>query len=395
MTKCKIMQHTTYIPTRLLFGKGMLDELSTQTMPGKSAMVILSNGQSTRASGTLDRTLDQLSKAGIEAFLFDHVEPNPLKSTVMLGGAFVRETHCDFIVALGGGSVMDAAKAIAVIATNDGDYWDYVTSGTGKGMPLTHRPLPIVAITTTAGTGSETDAACVITNEETNEKTGFGNPALFPVLAIVDPELTRTVPPVFTAYQGFDALFHSVECYIANKANAMSDMYALTAIENVAKYLARAVHDGNDMTAREHVAFASTLSGVVMTISGCTSEHSLEHALSAYHQGLPHGAGLIMISKAYFSHFIKAHVCDDRFVSMAHAMGRKDAMESYAFIEALDQLQADCGVDALKMSEYGIAPDEFEKMAQNAQSTMGRLFLNDPAPLSQNDCVSIYRESYR
>ena len=113
----------------------------------------------------------------------------------MAGGNAARTNGCDFIVALGGGSVMDASKAIAVMATNDGDYWDYIPSGSGKGKIITNVPLPIIAITTTAGTGSETDPGCVITNETTHEKTGFVHPALFPVLAIVDPELMLSVPP--------------------------------------------------------------------------------------------------------------------------------------------------------------------------------------------------------
>lgn len=245
------------------------------------------------------------------------------------------------------------------------------------------------------GTGSETDAACVITNEDTHEKIGFGNPALFPVLAVVDPELMRTVPPTFTAYQGFDALFHSTECYISAKANRMGDMYALTAIENVGRYLARAVRDGNDLEAREGMAFANTLSGAVMTISGCTAEHSLEHAMSAYHEDLPHGAGLLMIAEAYYTHFIQAGVCDERFIRMAQALGKVDARAPMDFIAALRELMSACGVAELKMSDYGIAPDEFEKMARNAKDTMGRLFLNDRQPLTEADCVEILKKSFQ
>nr|WP_314466356.1 iron-containing alcohol dehydrogenase [uncultured Clostridium sp.] len=389
------MSYTMYVPTRTLFGAGMLNELHKQVMPGKKALIVISNGKTTRANGYLERTEAQFHTAGVETTVFDKIQANPLKSTVMLGAAFVRENNCDFIVALGGGSVMDAAKAIAVMATNDGDYWDYIGSGSGKGMPLLNKPLPIIAITTTAGTGSETDAACVITNEETHEKTGFGNPALFPVLAVVDPELMKTVPPKFTAYQGFDALYHSLECYISNRANLMGDMYALAAIENAAKFLPNAVADGNDMEAREKLAFANTLSGAVMTISGCTSEHSLEHAMSAYHQELPHGAGLIMISKAYFTHFIDKHVCDERFVRMAQVMGMENAREPMDFITMLTKLQKDCGVADLKMSDYGITPNEFGMMAQNAIETMGRLFQNDPTPLNQEDCIAIYNKSYQ
>lgn len=390
------MSFQMYIPTRILFGEGELKNLHTQQMPGKKALIVISNGKSTKENGSLDRTKEQLTLAGIETVVFDEIMANPLKSTVMSGAAYARDNGCDFIVALGGGSVMDASKAIAAMATNDGDLWDYVSGGTGKGAPLVHEPLPILAITTTAGTGSEVDQYGVISNEETNEKIGFGGyDSLFPRIAIVDPELMKSVPPKFTAYQGFDALFHSVECYISAPANLMSDMYALTAIEHVSKYLSRAVQDGSDMEAREHVAFANTLSGVVMTISACTSEHSMEHSMSAYHQELPHGAGLIMISKAYFTHFIEKHACDQRFVRMAQAMGMKEADKPMDFITALVQLQKDCGVADLKMSDYGVVQDEFLKMAQNARATMGGLFSCDRVPLSDEECAAIFEKSYR
>lgn len=389
------MSFQMYVPTRILFGAGQLGQLHTQQLPGKKAMIVISNGKSTKANGSLAKTEAELKQVGVETAVFDKSMANPLKSTVMEGAAFAREHHCDFIVALGGGSVMDASKAIAAMATNEGDLWDYVGGGTGKAQALVNDPLPVIAITTTAGTGSEVDQWGVVSNEETNEKIGFGGyDTLFPRIAIVDPELMKTVPPKFTAYQGFDALFHSVECYISAAANLMSDMYALTAIENIGAYLPRAVQDGTDLVAREHVAFANTLSGVVMTISACTSEHSMEHAMSAYHHTLPHGAGLIMISKAYFTHFIEKHACDDRFVRMAKALGKKDATQPMDFISALTDLQEQCNVADLKMSDYGIRPDEFMTLAQNARATMGGLFEADRVPLSDEECAAIFEKSY-
>ncbi|HHW02152.1 MAG TPA: iron-containing alcohol dehydrogenase [Thermoanaerobacterales bacterium] len=390
------MRFNMYVPTRFVFGCGRLNELHKQKLPGKKAMVVISNGKSVKENGSLERTQEQLRMAGAEFVVFDKVQANPLKSTVMEGSAFARENGCDFIVALGGGSVMDASKAMAAMATNDGDLWDYISGGTGKGKALVNDPLPVVCITTTAGTGSEADQWGVITNDETNEKIGFGgDDRLFPVISIIDPELMKTVPPQYTAYQGFDALFHSVECYVSKFTSLMSDMYALTAIENISRYLPRAVKDGNDMEAREHVAFANTLSGIVMTVGACTSQHSMEHAMSAYHQNLPHGAGLIMISKAYFTHFIEKHVCDDRFISMAQVMGMKDAKNPMDFITMLNKLQKDCGVADLRMSDYGIKPEEFRILAENAKTTMGGLFLCDRIELSIDDCIAIYEKSYR
>lgn len=391
-----MMSYQFYVPTRTLFGAGMLNELHNQTMPGKKAMVVISNGKSMKTTGTLDRVLKELSAAGVETAVFDKVQANPLRSTVMAGAAFAKENSCDFMVALGGGSVMDASKAMAAMATNDGDIWDYMFGGTGGGKTLVSKALPMICITTTAGTGSEADQWGVITNDATNEKIGFGGyDCLFPVLSIVDPELMVSVPAEFTAYQGFDALFHSTECYISKAHNLMGDMLALTAIENIGKYLVRAVKDGTDLEAREGVAFANNLSGQVMTVSCCTSEHSMEHAMSAYHQELSHGAGLIMISKEYYQHFVDCHVCDERFVAMAKALGKSDASCAQDFVDVLVQLQKDCSVADLKMSDFGIQESELDILARNARETMGGLFGADPCELSHEQCVAIYQKSYR
>lgn len=384
-----------YVPTRALFGCGQLNNLNIQELPGKKALIVISNGKSTRENGYLAKLEEQLNLADKEYAIFDKIQPNPLKDTVMEGGQYACENKCNFIVALGGGSVMDAAKAIAIAATNDGDLWDYIQSGTGGRKEIKNTPLPIIAITTTAGTGSETDCGGVITNSETNEKIGIVHPSLFPKLSIIDPDLMKSVPPKFTAFQGFDALFHSVEGYISKRANLMSDMFASTAIKNIGKYLSRAVKDGNDMEAREHVAFANYLSGLEMCVGSTSSQHSLEHAMSAYHQELPHGTGLIMLSKSYFTFFIHKHECDERFVEMAKLLGMKTATQPIDFIVTLVKLQKDCGVDELKMSDYGIEPNEFEKMARNAMETMGGQFLCDRYSLNLDDCVEIYKNAYK
>lgn len=391
------MSYQFYAPTRVLFGAGSLGKLHEQKLPGKKALLVVSNGKSAAANGSLVKTQEELSKAGCEFVLFNKINANPVKSVVEEGARAARENGCDFVVALGGGSVMDAAKNIAMLAAQPSDdLWDYAWGETGKGLPLVNTPLPWIAITTSAGTGSEVDQAGVITNPDTNEKIGVGGyDSMFAVLAIADPELTRSVPPKFTAYQGFDALFHSLEGYISNTHNLMSDMVERTAIENIGKYLARAVRDGNDMEAREAVLFANTMSGYSMVVGACTSEHSMEHAMSAYHPELPHGAGLIMISHEYFKFWIDRHVCDERFVDLARFLGKTDAEKPEDFLTALTELQNACGVADLKMSDYGIRKDEFLTMAKNARATMGALFACDPGETTDEEIAGIYERSYR
>ncbi len=382
-------------PTNIVFGSGALNELKNQKMPGKKALLLTSNGKSTRANGYLERTAEQLTAAGVEYAVWSGITENPLKEAVMEGAAFAKENGCDFIVALGGGAVLDSAVAISAMATNEGDLWDYVFGGTGGCKPLENEGLPIVTITTTSGTGSEINCWGVISNLETKEKIGFGDPRLTPSLAIVDPELMKTVPPKYTAYQGFDALFHNTEVMMSNGVIILSEAIALSAIENIAKYLPRAVADGNDLEAREHVAYASTMAGITMQLTSTTAQHSMEHSMSAYHHNLPHGAGLIMISVEFARFFIERHACDGQFIKMAKAMGVPDADKPEDFITALLNLQRACGVDGLKMSDFGIEKSECMTLAKGARSMQGGLFLANPCDMSVEDCVGVFERSYR
>ena len=385
-----------YNPTHILFGSGKLDELGNQPMPGKKALLLISAGKSAKVSGALERTQAQLEKAGVEYAVCAKIHENPTREIVMEAAAFAKENGCDFIVALGGGAVLDSSVAVAAMATNPGDLWDYVNGGTGKGQPLVNKPLPQVTVTLTAGTGSEINNWGVISRNDTHEKIGFGGaPELVPVLAVVDPELMKTVPSKYTAYQGFDALFHNTEVMMSNGVNILSETLALSAIENIAKYLPRAAADGNDLEARERVAYGSTIAGITMQLTSTTAQHSMEHAMSAYHPDLPHGAGLIMISVEFARYFIERHACDEQFIKMARAMGMPEADKAEDFLTALVQLQKDCGVADLKMSDYGFTKDECMTLAVNARETMGGLFLANPCEMSDEECEGIFEKAYR
>lgn len=389
------MNYVWNLPTKVLFGEGMLNELHNEEMPGKKAMIVISNGKSMKNNGWIDEVIDELEQAGVESVVFDKIGPNPTEPDIMEGVIFARENEVDFIVGLGGGSVLDATTIIAAVVPqkDGGRVWDYVNGGTGGGRPLEEKSLPYIEITTTAGTGSEVDRWGVVTNPETHEKIGFQGDFAF--LAIVDARLMLTVPPEYTAYQGFDALFHSIEGYISTARTAPAQMVEIAAIGNIAQYLPIAVKDGDNLDAREKVAFANTMSGYSMELGSCTSEHSLEHALSGNHPDLPHGAGLIMISLAYFKHFIDKHVCDEKFMEMAIALGAKQIKGPYDFLQALERLMRECGVADLKMSDYGISPSEFPRLVKEARETMGGLFEFDPEPLTDEEVEAIYLASYR
>ena len=384
---------TYFMPTKIFFGRGQIEKIGTEKLPGKKALIVISAGGSMKRQGYLERVEKLLEKNSCEYVLFDRIKPNPAYRHVMEGAELARKEGCDFVIGLGGGSSIDSAKSISVMATNEGDYWDFIAGGSGKQKPVENDPLPVIAITTTAGTGTEADPWTVITREETNEKIGFGYEKTFPVISIVDPDLMMTVPPKLTAYQGFDALFHAVEGYIANISTPFSDIYALKSIELIGRSLARAVNDGSDADARADIALANTISGFVESTSSCTSEHSLEHALSAFHHDLPHGAGLIMISLAYHEYF--SGKVPDRYIDMARALGKRDADKPEDFLAALKELQEKCGVADLRMSEYGIKKEDSEKYAENAFENMGGLFSLDPVQMTKDDAVSIIEKSYK
>ncbi|MBO8439005.1 MAG: iron-containing alcohol dehydrogenase [Bacteroidetes bacterium] len=385
-----ITNFTQQIPTRLIFGCGSISALATEKLPGSKALIVISSGTSMRKYGYLASVTKALAKQGVEYEVFDKIQANPIKEHVMEGAALARNTNCDFVIGLGGGSSIDSAKSIALMAVNSGDYWDYVVGGSGKGLPP-QGALPVIAIPTTAGTGTEIDPWTVITYKD--EKIGYGTSDLFPQIAVVDPELMTTVPAKYTAFQGFDAFFHAAEGYIASIATPISDLYALKSISLLAKSLPRAVADGSDIEARTDVALASTLSGMVEATSCCTSEHSMEHAMSAVYGNLPHGAGLIAISLAYFSRFVNDHPA--KYKKMAEAMTGNKAATPKDFLKALATLQKQCGVDDIKLSDYGIKEDDIPRFIEIARRTVGNLFALDPHLLTDEEVFSIYKDSYK
>ena len=388
------MNFNYYMPTRILFGPGKLKELATTPyLPGKKALIVISSGNSMRKHGYLERVMAYLKENGVESAVFDKIIPNPIAEHVAEGAATAKENNCDFVVGLGGGSSIDSAKSIAVMATNPGEYWDYIHGGSGKGFAVKHRALPIVAVTTTAGTGTEADPWTVITKPETNEKIGFGNDHTYPCLSIVDPELMISIPPKYTAFQGMDAFFHSAEAYLATVSQPASDSHALESIRLITKYLPIAVNDGDNLEARTAVAWANTAAGFVQSLSSCISQHSMEHALSAYHPELPHGAGLITLSVPYFSFL--AGKCGERFINMARAMGEDvDALPAkekpYAFITALKKLIKNIGMEDLKLSDYGVNKEEAKTLAENSLHTMGGLFAVTPHKFTLQEVTGIF-----
>jgi len=381
-----------YLPTKILFGAGQLQNLHKENMPGKKALIVTSNGSSTKKYGYLDAVEKELELAGVKHVLFDQIRANPTRENVMDGAKKAKDEDCDFVVALGGGSVMDASKMIVIMMTNNGDIWDYSFSKAGGKKPFVNDAAPLVCISTSAGTASEVDQGGVISNDAVGEKTALFHHSMFPRLSIVDCNLTMSVPPKFTAYQGMDAFFHAAETVVNTKVHPMAEMFALKTIELIAENLPKAYRNGNDIEARAAMHLANSLAGYYML---CTSQHTLEHVLGSNHPQLEHGAGLIMLSNAYFGFFAERKAAEEPMKKMAKAMGVENPQSGMDFIKALNDLIKEIECDNLKMSDYGVTPEELLTFPQKMHEVLGGDTSADPLLLSDDDYLTIFQQAYR
>ena len=385
-------QFQSYIPTCVLFGEGQLMHLHEKRLPGKKALIVISEGQTVRRYGYLERLEKELDLADVAYAVFDKVRSNPTRANVMDGVRAVKASGCDFVIALGGGSVIDCSKCIALMAMNEGDIWDYSLSAAGGKRVPQFEALPTVAITTSAGTGSEVNMAAVISDDARNEKTAFRFTSMFPAIAVVDPSLMVSVPPKLTAYQGMDAFFHASESMINNKRHPLSELFALKAIELIAHALPIAYRDGGNEVARAEMALGSTLAGYYMF---CTSGHRIEHVMGSYHPNLIHGAGLIMTAHAYYAFFAGKKATEEAMIKMAKAMGIANAASGADFVTALDHLIAAIDCADLKMSDAGIGKEELQCYPRKIHEVLGGDITADPLLLRDRDYLEIYERAYR
>ena len=311
------MNFEFYNPTRLVFEAGAVLRLGeVASRHGKKALLVTGGG-SIKRNGTFDRAVASLKAAGIAFAECDGVEPNPRITTVRRGARIAREEGCDVIIALGGGSTMDAAKAMAAAFYYDGDPWDMIYHG----QPAPHVPtraLPVITVPTLAATGSEMNCGAVISNEETKEKSFVQTECLYPTVALVDSELTVSVPKDQTAYGVCDIITHVTEGYFNGvDGTPVQDRFAEGVILTAMEWGARAVADGKDLEARAQVQWASivALNGWVNAgTNGGFPVHMIEHTLSAHHD-IPHGAGLSIVNPAWMR-FAARHR-QEKFVQFA------------------------------------------------------------------------------
>lgn len=384
-----------YTPTRVIFGAGRLKELANVALPGKKALICVTQDGLMEKLGIQQQVMELLRENNTEYVLFDQVQPNPTQSGVMAAAALAKKEGCDFVIGLGGGSSVDTAKATAIMMENPGVLWDYAQTGTGKRTPVT-KAAPIVTVSTTCGTGTETDPYCVITNEDTKEKLDFAMDAIFPALSIIDPKLMCSLPRKLTLYQGFDALFHLAECYITNEhQNHLVDLYAADGIRMVVYNLPLVANDGNNLEARSCMCYAADiLAGCTQALCGTTSHHIIAQTIGGLFPKVVHGESLLMIAESYYTKVksFRPALLDELGAICGVQPDGNDPGQG--FVTALGQLMDVTGVRGLySMSEEGITYADFAAIADLTVDNTGIDF--EKYKITKDDIIHMLAESYK
>ena len=394
------MKFEFYNPTRLIFGAGTLSQLGELVRRHGQKALIVTGGGSVKRNGVFDRAVESLKAAGVCVAECSGVEPNPRITSVRRGARIAREESCDAVVALGGGSTMDAAKVMAAAALYDGDLWDMIGHGQQDWVIPTRAP-PVVTVPTLAATGSEMNNGAVIGNDDSKVKSFVSADCLFPKVALVDPELTLTVPEDQTAYGVCDIITHVTEGYFNGvDGTPIQDRFAEGVIINTMEWGKKAVADGSDLQARAQVQWASifALNGWVQAgVYMLPPVHMIEHALSAHHD-ITHGAGLAAVNPAWMRFAAKAR--PERFAQFSRrvlGMSQKDKDDLGLAMEGIDRFE-----DFLRaigcptrLSELGIGDELFSCYAEDAMLVLhdenGNL-LGRP-PMSKEDIVEVLKSA--
>jgi alcohol dehydrogenase class IV len=371
---------------KVLFGRGKTAQVGKAAAQyGKKAMVVTYNDPNLKA--LLNRVLSYLSEDGIEYVVFDKAQANPLTTTAMEGAAFAQAEGCDVIIGLGGGSAMDTAKGIAFLAVNPGEISDYIFGKPGNGA------LPLILITTTAGTGSEGNGTAVFTNPVTNDKKGLVSPYIFPKISIVDPELMTTLPKRIIAGPGLDVLFHAIESYISKKSHPVSEMLSLKAITMVSKYLPKVYDDPSDLDSWDNVALANTLAGMAIGYAGTTLPHAMEHPLSGL-LNIVHSEGLAALYIAFMEFTYKS--APEKFANIASAMGEDISglsVEEAAAksIDSMRRIMEHVNLNP-NLTKLGVKEEHIDWLANNTLTLMRLVLENNPIVPNSDEVKEIYRK---
>ncbi|AUX09849.1 alcohol dehydrogenase [Halalkaliarchaeum desulfuricum] len=395
-------EYTLSFPIWVEFGNGKSDRVGPLVDSQEWESVLVVTDEGIREVGLLDGIEESLDGAGIEYVVYDGVEPNPTASMVEEATGVLESEGCDAVVAVGGGSVMDVGKGASLMTTNPGDITDYEVKSADDVMeaPIRTEPLPLVTVPTTAGTGSEVDYWAVITDEERDFKMAMGQPPLYPggpylgaEIALVDPELTASLPPRQTAATGFDAFSHALENHVSSARPPVVEPLTYNVMELVSANLVEAYEEGT-MASRERMMFASNVAGICENFAGFGAIHSLAEVTGGMYPEIPHGEAIAAYTPAVMRYNLEE--VPDRYAEVAQAMGvdvsglteEEAAREAVTAVEELIS-----AVDLPEsLAELGVAEEDLPEIAENALYTIE--IHDNPRDADAEDLLEIARDAY-
>ena len=391
------MPHSTWQfrhPTKLIFGVDSLDQLGEEARRLARRVMLVTYRDRTGLEGVIARVREELRRAGLQIVDFPEIEPDPLESAGRRGAEVAKAERIELAVGVGGGSAMDAAKGIAALAVSGGTPWEYSRCNPER-RPV-KGSLPIIAIPTTAGTGSEMTSTAVFSHPERDLKAAIVEPALFPTVALVDPRLMIGAPHKLTAYCGMDALGQCIESYLSRTTNPISQSIAVHGFQRIWTHLPSAVENGPNLEARTEVALGATLSGIAISHGGTYAAHSMSHALGALLH-LHHGLGVGICTGPVLRYCAETHAA--LVASFATAVGLGVAGQDHraavdAFIARVDAFLQQIGVPQKLAVESGVGPSAplAERLTENAFRSTPAAVNNTPREMTREAMKRMFLE---
>ncbi|HEJ9060835.1 L-threonine dehydrogenase [Serratia fonticola] len=376
---------TFFIPSVNMIGSGCLEDAAKTMKEHGLHNALIVTDKVLNGIGVVAQVQALLAAQNIESCVYDGTHPNPTTENVKQGLALLREHHCDCVVSLGGGSPHDCAKGIALVAANGGEIKDY------EGVDRSAKPqLPVVAINTTAGTASEMTRFCIITDEARHIKMAIVDKHVTPILSVNDPHLMAGMPKGLTAATGMDALTHAIEAYVSSAANPITDACALKAATMIAESLRDAVNDGQNMQARENMAYAQFLAGMAFNNASLGYVHAMAHQLGGFYN-LPHGVcnAVLLPHVQEFNTQVAAGRLKDIAAAMGvNVAGLSDEQGAAACIAAIRQLAKDVGIPA-GLRDLQVKEEDFATLATNALNDA--CGFTNPIQASHEQIVAIFK----
>ncbi len=375
------MEFQYRLPVNLIFGTGKISELGPWTAKyGKKALIVTGRN-STKKSGLLEKSVSLLKDAGVESVVFDEVEPNPLSTTAAKGAVLANREGCDVIVGLGGGSIMDAAKAVAFLAKNDVDIWEYIFR-----RKFSDKALPLILVPTTCGTGSEGNGYAVLSNPENGDKKSLAGDMIIAKASIIDPMLMTTMPKPVLASVGFDALCHCMEAFVSTKAQPLSDMTALEGMRLIAESLPRVYRDYSDSESWEKLTLGSTLGGMSIYVTPVTAPHGMEHPASGK-RNIVHGKGLAALTPVITEESISG--APEKYAAISKILGGTSEKDCADRIRELLRSIDLC----VTLGEQGVKEEDVDWMAENCLKVSSGGIASHPVVFGLEDLKRIYRKA--